>query len=174
MGVRVQRVLPGAGAARGARAARLATRRVLSAVRGRDVRRLCAVLVRRLSAHARLRMRRLLHRRRHHAGGAAAHAAKAHAAADTAARSACGAGVCSAVWSRHVPILQEYALRAARPPAVAVRPIAETAGLKTITLAPWEQAYTELRRRAFKRSPTPPRTLEDVSRAALALSLIHI
>ena len=54
------------------------------------------------------------------------------------------------------------------PPAVAVRPIAETAGLKTVTLAPWEQAYTELRRRAFKRSPTPPRTLEDVSRAALA------
>ena len=54
------------------------------------------------------------------------------------------------------------------PPAVAVRPIAETADLKTVTLAPWEQAYTELRRRDFQRSPTPPRTLEDVSREALA------
>ena len=54
------------------------------------------------------------------------------------------------------------------PPAVAVRPLAETAGLKTVTLAPWEQAYTELRRRDFQRSPTPPRTLGDVSRETLA------
>ena len=54
------------------------------------------------------------------------------------------------------------------PAAVAVRPIAETAGLKTVTLAPWEQSYTELRRRDVQRSPTPPRTLEDVSREALA------